>query len=321
MIVMVKVIYVKKKISDEKFEKYANGKHFGRKHFDRVIRDDTDCYWVDELGKKHILFKFRKNAITLGKSQVEKIRNIYEQFGKEGTNNIKTNSFKLTSNVSNKKTYTSGKPVIKIYTRSQRSKISGFYDRASIPNLIRNFNTTNVCRTTRFTRDHFDKWTEALPLFEKISNIYKRLAPTYYKKQILLFDKSPKGLRIGNTAFTTVTSNYNWRTACHKDKGDFSGGLGNLSILGDDTYTGGYLGFPQFKVAVDVRPLDVIIMDVHQWHCNTELKANEDNVRLSFVCYYRNNMLNCNRKGKYSETYYYKSMVNKRSTKKWFGFL
>ena len=114
-------------------------------------------------------------------------------------------------------------------------------------------------------------------------------------------------MQVGQTPFTTVTSNYNWRTSMHKDRGDFKGGLGNLTILGDDTYKGGHLGFPQFRVAVDVRPMDFVLMDVHQWHCNTPLKADKDNVRLSFVCYFREKMVDCNTKKIHKgQTVYYK---------------
>lgn len=306
---MVQTLIVKKKYPDEKFDKTANGKHFGRKHYDKVIRSNTDCYWIDDEGNKRILFKFRKKAMNLKKEQLDEIRNIYEKFGKSGTDKVKVGDFGYTvKSTNNNGFYKSGSKIIPAYTRSQRSKISGFYDRASVPHVIKRFRTTNVCRTTRFTRDHFDKWQKAVPMFEKIGSIYKQLAPTQYKKQIALFKKSPRGLQIGKSPYTTVTSNYNWRTACHKDQGDFEEGLGNLTILGDDTFEGGYLGFPQFKVAVDVKPLDVIIMDVHQWHCNTELKCDEKNVRLSFVCYYRRQMLNCDKSANYNgEKFFYKS--------------
>ena len=138
--------------------------------------------------------------------------------------------------------------------------------------------------------------------------MYKELAPKHHRKQCSLFKKCPPGMRIGRTPFTTITTNYNWRTACHKDKGDYKDGLGNLTVLGDNTFKGGYLGFPQFKVAVDVRPGDTVIMDVHQWHCNTELDADENRVRLSFVSYFREKMVNCDKKKIINgETYWYKS--------------
>ena len=38
---------------------------------------------------------------------------------------------------------------------------------------------------------------------------------------------------IGNTAFSTVTINYSWRTALHKDAGDYMDGFGNLIVIED----------------------------------------------------------------------------------------
>ena len=61
---------------------------------------------------------------------------------------------------------------------------------------------------------------------------------------------------IDNTAFSTVTINYNWRTALHKDAGDLREGYGNLVVLEEGDYEGGSTGFPQFGICVDVREGD-----------------------------------------------------------------
>lgn len=274
---MVEVITAEKKYPDEKFQKYEN-KNFGKKHYDIVITKDTDCYWIDN-GQKKILFKFRKNVVP--KKLMDIARSVYEQHMKKA----KGTSFKDTSENGDKK-----------YTyRSYKSKISGFYDRALI-NHFSLINTKTVCRTTAFTKNNFKEWTTAIPFFETVAKYYKELAPNHYKRQINLFKQCPPGFQIGKTPFTTITTNYNWRTACHKDTGDFPDGMGNITVVGDDSYQGGFLGFPQFKVAVDVRPGDILIMDVHQYHCNTELKADDNNVRLSFVCYFRKNTVNCTKK-------------------------
>ena len=49
---MVDVIVIEKVYSDDKFNKTCEGKHFGNRHFKKVITKDTDCYWIDEEGKK-----------------------------------------------------------------------------------------------------------------------------------------------------------------------------------------------------------------------------------------------------------------------------
>ena len=44
-----------------------------------------------------------------------------------------------------------------------------------------------------------------------------------------------------------------WRTALHKDKGDFDDGFGNLTVCGDNEYNGCYTGFPQYGICFNVK--------------------------------------------------------------------
>ena len=95
-------------------------------------------------------------------------------------------------------------------------------------------------------------------------------------------------------------------------------------------YSGGYTLFPQYGIGVDVRTGDFLAMDVHQWHCNTELYetkeqaaynkslpdiykddpeigtqgSNKPYTRISFVCYFRENLRHCD--GKETRKYYSK---------------
>ena len=135
------------------------------------------------------------------------------------------------------------------------------------------------CRQTSFTRDKVEKWKSVLPLLKSINHQFKKLTPKEYQKQYSRCSETPN-FKIGNTAFSTVTINYNYRSACHKDQGDFNEGFGNLIVLEKDkccinpcncSYTGGYLGFPRYGIAVDVRQGDFLAMDVHEWHCNCNL--------------------------------------------------
>ena len=124
-------------------------------------------------------------------------------------------------------------------------------------------------------------------------------------RNIVCYGSIDKSIKIPKTVFTTVTSNYNWRTACHTDAGDFSGGLGNLVVVGN-SFTGGYIGFPQFKLLIKIKPGDFLLMDVHQYHCNTKLKVCGDGFRLSFVMYIREDMKLCKRVKKIENTRYLK---------------
>ena len=126
-------------------------------------------------------------------------------------------------------------------------------------------------------------------------------------------------LKIPDTCFSTITINRNFRTALHRDAGDYKDGFGNLTVIERGKYHGGYTIFPQFGVAVDARSGDFLPMDVHQWHSNTPIYETEEDkafnetlepafkdnpevgtvgiyekyTRLTFVCYLREKIVNC----------------------------
>ena len=99
-------------------------------------------------------------------------------------------------------------------------------------------------------------------------------------------------LYLGNS--TTVTVNKTFRTAAHRDAGDYSAGLSNLLVLSNNgNYSGGYLVFPEVRIAVNVRPGDLLLVNNHEViHGNTPIVLNDDAAeRISLVCYLREKML------------------------------
>ena len=189
------------------------------------------------------------------------------------------------------------------------SNIIGYYDKPD-----RNLKGKGApCRLTAFNRDYPELWEQTLPFLKECDNMFKKLTPGPYQLQYNRANETPD-FSIEDTAFSTVTINYSWRTALHKDAGDFQEGFGNLIVLEDhnnpNEYKGCYTGFPQYGVAMNVRQGDFAAMDVHEWHCNTGFnpvdgsevggKWKENDVqnnwyfnRLSVVCYLRENMLRC----------------------------
>jgi hypothetical protein len=174
------------------------------------------------------------------------------------------------------------------------------------------------CRLTHFTRTNFEKYNEGFPFLQKIDKLYKQLTPDAYKRQLDRANEKPH-LKIPDTAFSTVTINRNFRTALHRDAGDFREGFGNLTVIERGKYHGGYTVFPQFGIGINLRNNDFVAMDVHQWHSNTPMyeteedkeyneaipKVYKDNpnigtsgvyelyTRISFVCYLREKLIKC----------------------------
>lgn len=134
--------------------------------------------------------------------------------------------------------------------------------------------------------DYPDKFKKLVPLVNQIDNYYEKYIPEKYAKQKRKANQTP--FRIGNTAFTTITTNVNFQTTLHKDAGDDEEGFGNLTVIAHGKYEGGETCFPQYGVGVNVEPGDVLFMNVHEWHGNLPIKPiDKDAKRLSIVCYLR----------------------------------
>ena len=174
------------------------------------------------------------------------------------------------------------------------------------------------CRLTHFTRVNYDKYNKGLPFIQRIDQCFKKLIPESHKKQLCKANEKCY-LKIPKTSFSTITINRNFRTALHRDAGDYKQGFGNLTVIERGKYQGGYTCFPQFGIGVDVRRGDFLAMDVHEWHTNTPIyettedkafneelePAFKDNpevgtvgiyqkyTRLTFVCYLREKISKC----------------------------
>ncbi len=176
------------------------------------------------------------------------------------------------------------------------------------------------CRLTQFTEKHLKEFEGGLPFIQELARHYKRLNPKAYQQQSDRANLQPK-YKIPKTPFSTFTINRNFRTALHKDKGDF-GGVAVLSVLEHGKYSGGLFTIAKYGIGVNLREGDILVADVHQYHSNTEyfttpeqdiynskleqvykynrevgtLGIEYDWSRISFVCYLREKLVNCNNK-------------------------
>jgi hypothetical protein len=169
--------------------------------------------------------------------------------------------------------------------RSPESGILGYFDRyARFP----------YCRETAFTLDDSGRWDAILPYLRAVDAVFARHMPDRYATQRALVERTSQDFVIKGTAFTTVTVNRNFRTACHKDAGDLKEGFGVMTAFRCGAFSGGELVFPAFRVAAKCRTGDVLLADVHEWHGNTPLRGVEGKYeRVSCVFYYRSKMAQC----------------------------
>lgn len=148
-------------------------------------------------------------------------------------------------------------------------------------------------RATSYTRDNFDKFKQSFPFLQSLSKGFADLLPQRYKAQMDAANKIDNRFLVPGTPFTTVTVNKTFRTAAHRDAGDFTEGMSNLLVLSNDgRFTGGYLIFPEIRVAVNVRPGDLLLVNNHEViHANTPIVCEEGSERVSLVCYLREKMM------------------------------
>lgn len=171
------------------------------------------------------------------------------------------------------------------YANSVYSGIAGWFDRyPRIP----------YGRATSYTQNQFDKFKMAFPFLQSLNRGFQELLPKRWKAQKAAVDRIDPKFIVPGTVFSTITVNKTFRTACHRDAGDFSDGLSNLLVLSNNgNYSGGYLVFPEVRVAVNVRPGDLLLVNNHEIiHGNTPIVLNDPEAeRISLVCYLREKML------------------------------
>lgn len=265
------IYHVDKLITDDKMETFKNT-YVKPSQIKLIIHHDTDVYSQD--GK--LLLRFRKDKLTTNK--VDEFYDNVIDFAQTKTSNRGSTSGSNKKNV--------------WYNPKIMTNIIGFFDTFSPKQKYllkqQGKRILNV-RECRFNMDNPEKFKKMLPLIKEIDEYYEKYIPDNYAKQKKKANQTP--FKIPNTAFTTITTNVNFRTTIHKDKGDDAEGFGNLAVIEKGKYTGGETCLPQYGIGVDVRNNDILYMDVHEWHGNLPIKLIDKNAtRLSIVCYLRYNI-------------------------------
>lgn len=170
------------------------------------------------------------------------------------------------------------------YAKSVWSGVAGWYDRyPRIP----------YGRATSYTEKNPELFAKSYPFLQSLNRGYKELLPWQWNNQKKASEQLDPKFLVPDTVFTTVTVNKSFRTACHRDAGDLNEGVSNLLVLGDGNYTGGYLVFPEYRIAVNPRPGDLLLVNNHEIiHGNTPIVLGApDAERISLVVYFREKML------------------------------
>lgn len=166
------------------------------------------------------------------------------------------------------------------------SAIIGYFDRQK--------SRFPYCRATKFTATHVNEWSAILPLVHRVNDEFRAVLPHRHAVQLSAVAQCLPQFIIEGTPFSTLTVNRNIAARIHKDAGDFKEGFGCLSVARAGIYAGGWLVFPEYRVAVDLGDGDTIFFNSHDWHGVTDFKDTEPGFeRISVVYYLRKKMNEC----------------------------
>jgi len=161
------------------------------------------------------------------------------------------------------------------------------------------------CRLTNYTREHVEQWRHMLPFLQKIAVEFRNSVPDRFANQHAHAQDTERSWLVPGTPFTTITINNSYSTGVHTDKGDLDAGFSCLAVGRSGDYTGGWLCFPEYRVGVDMQHGDLLLMDAHQYHGNTQMVCACGEIlsrkpcnlcgaeRVSVVAYYRTKMTSC----------------------------
>jgi hypothetical protein len=327
-----KKVVVKAKLSNEEIEA-LEGKYLTENDVDKIYNEDVDVYVELADGKEELLAKFRKNVIPKEVIDIgweafyETAAPSRNRGAAAGPIQLKSAYWKKRKPVEVTKWSTryiqNGKVSKMKVNNNVFSSVLGFFEETPFMKL--------PCRLTSYTQRYFENYKKGIPFIQELDKCFKTLTPTEHKKQFDRASKQPS-FRIEDTAFSSVTINRNFRTALHMDDGDYREGFGNLSVIERGKYSGGATIFPRYRIGFNVRTGDYLAMNVHEFHCNTEMTESsaekeynkklpkihfEDPstgtlggekkfTRISFVCYLREKLINC----KASEAKQYYKRIN-----------
>ncbi len=135
------------------------------------------------------------------------------------------------------------------------------------------------------TRDY--AWNYVSLLLQDMAKVLRAEYPAAYAQRIAL----PLPF-FPNTPFTAAVVNRNAQFHVHRDRGNLPGLLEAMGVLKyksweGESYSGGYIAFPRYLIAIDMHHGDVLLADFRtEPHCNTPV-ISDRGTRFSVVGYCR----------------------------------
>ncbi len=166
------------------------------------------------------------------------------------------------------------------------SSVVGYFDR---------YPRMNYCRSCAWNYANPDKWQVAVPMIQKISQLFAQYCPEKYRFQAQYAAKIKSDWIIPGTVFSTVTVNKNFRTALHRDGLNLAGSFSAFNVMRVGNFLGGHLVLPRYRIAFNCDNGDVLFFAPQEPHGNCEMKqmGKQKFERLSLVYYVRDKLIKC----------------------------
>jgi hypothetical protein len=130
------------------------------------------------------------------------------------------------------------------------------------------------------------------PLFILMDRVFAEQRPQEYAVLERAAARKPdQQMLIPQTSITSAAVNRNARCAVHRDDGNLPRSCGIMGVICSGEVSGGWLVWPQYRVAAEVRHLDCCICDNQEPHGNTAIIRAKGAKRISVVAYYSDSNL------------------------------
>lgn len=148
---------------------------------------------------------------------------------------------------------------------------------------------TGTIGVSGWCNDNKDKWEnlQTLPYWNE--KAYEKANPEMFNRQKnWAKEHIKKEHRIKDSIVTTMSANkYNEKQSramsAHIDSGDYPEGLSTMAVFKDGDYSGAYLTFPQYGIAVDIPDNTCALFDSQVMHGVTPIKG--EGTRYSITAY------------------------------------
>ena len=150
------------------------------------------------------------------------------------------------------------------------------------------------CRLSMSTQKKPDEFRQMKDIYQTACAALQETIPNKWESLYSRFSGvNDPHYNLFGTCFTTLTVNWNFRTAFHRDANNCEGGIAVLTALTKGEYEGHYLVFPELRLAFDLRDGDFLAGDNQGLvHGNTAMiPKTPDAERVSLVFYSRERMV------------------------------